>query len=224
MACKKTAKLGPDFDWKMLKEANLEQLEDFVMDFYVKDEPIHEMMKVEPSEVYEHQRQRIKERLAENASVAIVENTSGKLIAISMNIVRTSEEVVAGASSVTLPPAKTSRIYDLLHKQFTFDMPGNLKEKRMYLQTLAVDSDYRRMGFMTSMIAKCEDLAKEFDCKYIISFTSSTFAQKTFQKRKYTKFSEVNLADLVDPDDGEKVLKTPHPIHTHATAYYKQIQ
>ncbi|CAK8695449.1 unnamed protein product [Clavelina lepadiformis] len=224
MAQGRTMELKPGFAWKKLKQDDFEQIKVFHMEYYLKDEPTDVMLEVDTNELDDMECDRINECLLQAASLGITETTSGKLIAMSLNKIRRFEDI-ALSGNYSSRETYACKVFKDMHEIFSEDLPRFLSGKTIYcIQMLSVHHHYRRMGFMTSLVAKCEDIAKELECEYIVVVSSSAFTQRIFERGKYVKFSEVKFSDFVDPDSGEKPFKKSHPPHTHTKCYYKQIQ
>uniref|UniRef100_H2ZPK7 N-acetyltransferase domain-containing protein n=1 Tax=Ciona savignyi TaxID=51511 RepID=H2ZPK7_CIOSA len=76
-----------------------------------------------------------------------------------------------------------------------------------------VKEAYCRQGIMTNIRKRLELVANELNCGYIISESTSIYAQRLTENLGYSMKNEIKFVDHVDPVTGIRFMKDAEPPH-----------
>lgn len=214
---------------RLTAEDYASEIKDFIVEFYSKGDVLAQASNSTLEDEDGIYAFRAKVAIEQHdASFAMYERSSGKLVAIKVNFVHRK----AGSSTPTsmindgyAPEglSENARVVIRFVDNFFGDIFTELQtDCYMELGITCVHRDYAKLGLATYLGKLSAVRAKELDCKYMVSFGTSVYTQKICIKFGFTFLREIVYAQYVDPVTGKKPFHII-PEQTHARLYYKKV-
>jgi len=204
------------FDVRRVGLKDIEELSEFVFNYYTKRNPLGQIFRVKESELWRHDVARMKTELAHNCSLGFYEKNEGKLGAVAFSkIIDKSNELTkqtCGKPTNCWPELIAMKTFDAWMRR---DICKTLNTNKFMMRGFAaVHTNFAGYGISAQAIRALEALAFQNGCDYTVGLLTSRYSQDINKKfLGYKVLRDLNYSEYFDPNTGLKPdldLSSPH--------------